>query len=153
MNDPEVSKYLPDRIGSLEEMNSILTWLSSNYDMEATAVHRLTLSVNLKNQKGMPLGWVTFGPLPEDETLREIGYALDPSHWGQGLATEATQGLIAYLRNWISKDTLFATVDRDNVASINVLKKIGMKRTVAGLRIPANALTNHDIYELSYTAK
>jgi ribosomal-protein-alanine N-acetyltransferase len=148
MNLAEVSKYLPDRIDSQEEMANILNWLVSNYDCDAGAVKRLTLSVNLSDQVDSPVGWVTFGPLPEDESLREIGYAIEPSHWGQGLATEAAHGLVAYVQEWISKERLFATVNRENVASIMVLQKIGMKLLGSTLGKLPKALPNHDLYEM-----
>ena len=148
MNLGEVKRYVPDRIESEEQMIDILNWLVSNYDCDSLALKRLTLSVNLKDQADVPVGWVTFGPLPEDESLREIGYAIQPSHWGQGLATESARGLVGYVREWISKERLFATVDRGNVASIRVLEKIGMKRIGSTRDKLPEPLPNHHLYEM-----
>ncbi len=148
MNLPEVRRFLPDRIDSEEQMTYVLNWLVSNYDSDAAAVKRLTLSVNLKCQPDSPIGWVTFGPLPEDENLREVGYAIEPSHWGQGLATESVRGLVGYVRKWVSKERLFATVDRENPASIKVLQKIGMKRVGCADGKMPKPLPNHDLYEM-----
>jgi RimJ/RimL family protein N-acetyltransferase len=54
-----------------------------------------------------------------------IGYWLAPDHWGQGLATEAGQGLIDWLDRRGAGKALVAGYFADNPASGRVLRKLG----------------------------
>lgn len=58
----------------------------------------------------------------------EIGYELNPDHWGQGFATEAALAM----RDWGFGEQgltrLHAHCIADNAASSNVLEKLGMRR-------------------------
>ena len=55
-----------------------------------------------------------------------IGYTLNPNFWGNGFATEATQGLILFGKNKLGLETIQATCDIDNIGSKRVLEKCGM---------------------------
>ncbi|HEX8395612.1 MAG TPA: GNAT family N-acetyltransferase, partial [Longimicrobium sp.] len=61
-------------------------------------------------------------------TDAEIGYELNPEHWGHGYATEAALAM----RDWGFGEQrltrLHAHCIADNVASSNVLEKLGMRR-------------------------
>jgi len=148
MNDDSVSRYLPDRIETVAAMRSTLEWLASNYHRETSDIERLTLAIYLKDDGGKPVGWVTYGPLPEDGRLQEIGYAIGPAHWGKGLATESAGGFITYLRENVTKRELYATVDKCNSASVRVLKKLGLKEATGPAAGVPKALKNHQIYRL-----
>ncbi len=58
----------------------------------------------------------------------EIGFTLAPSHWGFGLATEAVNGMLDYLFVSIRKHKVFASVDPENISSIKLLKRVGMRQ-------------------------
>lgn len=58
---------------------------------------------------------------------REIGYRLDPEFWGRGLATEAVTTTLQYGFEQLKFPYILGIVERDNVASVRVLKKLGMK--------------------------
>ena len=148
MADERVRQYLPDRIETVAAMKSTLEWLVSNYHRDISEIERLTLATYLKDDKGGPVGWVTYGPLPEDGRLQEIGYAIGPARRGKGLATESAEGFIGYLRENVTRRKLYATVDKDNSASINVLKKLGLKKAGNSAAGMPNALKNHELYHL-----
>jgi len=57
----------------------------------------------------------------------EIGYRLARPHWGQGYGTEAARAVRDYGFNTLSLTRLIATIDPQNVASIRVVEKIGMR--------------------------
>jgi [ribosomal protein S5]-alanine N-acetyltransferase len=57
----------------------------------------------------------------------EIGYRFDPEFWGKGLATEAASAAIKYGFERFNLSYLLGIVQRKNVASVKVLKKLGMK--------------------------
>lgn len=57
----------------------------------------------------------------------EIGYRLAPSYWRKGLATEAATAVRNYAFKKLSLDELIALIQLENIASIEVAAKIGMK--------------------------
>ena len=62
--------------------------------------------------------------------LPEVGYLLDPAHWGQGLAQEAMAGVIAHVQRTRPELThLTAEVDPRNSASLRLLDRLGFVET------------------------
>lgn len=59
----------------------------------------------------------------------ETGYALSPHYRGQGYATEAVRALVDYAFRELRIQRLFATTNRKNTGSINLMKRIGMRVT------------------------
>ncbi len=55
----------------------------------------------------------------------EIGYSLATEHWNHGYATEAVEGLAAWLLEVQGVSRVQATVDPDNLASALVLERAG----------------------------
>jgi [ribosomal protein S5]-alanine N-acetyltransferase len=56
----------------------------------------------------------------------EIGYRLDSKFWGKGFATEAASASIKYGFDSIELPYILGAAQRQNVASIRVLQKLGM---------------------------
>ena len=57
-----------------------------------------------------------------------LGYTLARAHWGQGLATEAARGALAWLFAERDVGSVWASTDRGNVRSQRVLDKLGFLR-------------------------
>ena len=69
---------------------------------------------------------------PSDRPTRytaEFGlfYAISPPHRRHGYAAEATQALIDYAFEHLKLKRIIATTAYDNIASIGVMKKLGMR--------------------------
>ena len=64
--------------------------------------------------------------LKEDGAI-EVGYVIDPAHWGNGYATEGLQILQEYAHQQLGYSKLTAFTDAENVASGKVLKKCGFE--------------------------
>lgn len=60
--------------------------------------------------------------------IGEIYYKLKPSSWGQGYATEIARRLVRFGFEGLGLHRVEAGVATENIASIRVLEKIGMKR-------------------------
>ena len=58
----------------------------------------------------------------------EVGYRLAQKYWGQGLATEAAQAVIQYGRERFNFQRFICLIDPENIRSIRVATKLGMKR-------------------------
>jgi ribosomal-protein-alanine N-acetyltransferase len=57
----------------------------------------------------------------------ELGYVLAPQYWQRGLALEGTQALKDYGLQQLGFPRLISLIPPDNVASIHIAEKIGMK--------------------------
>jgi ribosomal-protein-alanine N-acetyltransferase len=57
----------------------------------------------------------------------EISYILAPRYWGAGLAGEVAAALVAHAFETIGLDTLGASADPRNLASIRIIEKVGME--------------------------
>lgn len=78
-------------------------------------------------ETGKVIGTLTiFGV--ENNRMAEVGYRLDPRHWGSGIATEALREAVRFLFEHTELDRLWATVDVRNTASWRVLEKNGFLR-------------------------
>jgi ribosomal-protein-alanine N-acetyltransferase len=61
--------------------------------------------------------------------LPEIGFILDPDHWGKGLAREALEAVIRHLFATRPVEALIADVDPRNQASLGLLERLGFRET------------------------
>ena len=62
----------------------------------------------------------------------ELLYGLWPRWWGQGLATEAAQGVIAYAFSVLRLAAVEGATDVPNLASVRVMERLGMSFTRRG---------------------
>ena len=58
----------------------------------------------------------------------EVGlfWALFPTQWGKGYATEAARAMVAYAFNELDLARIVATTENDNLRSIAVMNRLGM---------------------------
>ncbi len=123
MNLPEIMEFIPDRFEDKEELQEVLDWLIGNYRKAKSEIVRLTMAIR-KKDGGDFVGWVSCGPLPYDEELKEIAYAIDPKYWNLGYATSATKRFLEWLRDNITTEDIYAEIDEKNVKSGRVLEKL-----------------------------
>jgi ribosomal-protein-alanine N-acetyltransferase len=57
----------------------------------------------------------------------QLLYALDPAHWGRGLATEASEAVGDYAFDELGYRELLASTDPPNRASIRVMERLGLR--------------------------
>lgn len=75
----------------------------------------------------------------------EVGYALHPDYHNQGFATEVLKAMIAYLfQNGFS--AVWAGAFENNLASLRVMEKAGMKKTNSQASIDYRGKTYRCIY-------
>ena len=81
--------------------------------------------VELKDSK-VPIG--ICGLVKRDAlTDVDIGYALLPQFWCKGYAYESASAVMSYAMNVLGLKRLLAITSQDNVGSIKVLEKLGLK--------------------------
>lgn len=76
---------------------------------------------------GAPVGFVGFRPFFEPPALQLL-YGLLPEHCGRGLATEMAAAAVAHAFS-TGMDTVRATIDEPNVASIRLIRRLGFRRS------------------------
>lgn len=63
----------------------------------------------------------------EGLTTPDLGFAIMPKYEGKGIATEASKAVIEYATESLQLSTLAGITKPENIASIRVLEKVGMK--------------------------
>lgn len=120
--DPEILKYVHEQVLENEEQakniitNIILPQYKLNLDRWA---------VHTKHDYEF-IGWCGLKYIPGDDII-DLGYRFLKSAWGNGYATEAAQYTLIYGLRDLKIKTITARAHIDNIASIKVLEKIGMK--------------------------
>ncbi len=71
------------------------------------------------------IGWCGLKYLVETNEL-DLGYRFFKIHWGKGYATESARAVNDYGVNTLKLTSIVARAAKANVASINVIKKMGM---------------------------
>jgi RimJ/RimL family protein N-acetyltransferase len=74
------------------------------------------------------VGDAGFKGLPADGVV-EIGYSVIPDRRRRGYASEAAAALVDWARSQEEVETVVAGCDRENVASIRTLERLGFART------------------------
>jgi RimJ/RimL family protein N-acetyltransferase len=66
--------------------------------------------------------------LPPDNEQTEMGFTVAPEHQRKGYALEAVRAVIDHLFGTMHKHRIVASVDPQNVGSIALLEKLGMRK-------------------------
>ena len=121
--DPEVMRYIGagvprSRADAWRDMAIFLGhWTLRGYGMWA-AVDRQSLALVGRIGLHNPEGWPSL----------EVGWLLDRSRWGEGLATEGGLAAMNYAFDQLDQPHISSLIRPDNSASIRVAEKLGMTR-------------------------
>jgi RimJ/RimL family protein N-acetyltransferase len=84
-----------------------------------------TVSLDLVDGMGQP------GMPPR--TQAHLGYIFDPAYGGHGYATEAVTAMVAYAFDRLGVRRITAGCFADNLPSVRILEKVGMRREQHGV--------------------
>ena len=93
------------------------TWLRSMVDLDPAVGDDFIVTLD-----GNVIGKLGAWRMPE------VGFLLDPAHWGKGYAMEAMAAFIARRRD-LGSTELTADVDPRNLSSLKLLEKCGFEET------------------------
>jgi [ribosomal protein S5]-alanine N-acetyltransferase len=79
----------------------------------------------------------------------EIGYLFKKKHWHKGYATEAALGCKKYAFEKLNAKSVYSIIRESNIASQNVAKRIGMKKTSEVMKHYYNMDILHYVFEVS----
>lgn len=131
-SDPEIRKYFPEGVLTLEETREELEWFLNGHPEHP----ELGLWATIHKETGKFIGRCGLLPWEIDGKLEiEVAYLLDKNFWHQGLATEAATGILAYAFDNLNLSRIICLMHPDNLASQKVAKRIGMslERKVDGI--------------------
>lgn len=127
--DPEVMRYLND--GKASTWEELETYFVPRVAAFTDPEKGLGLWAAYDKESDAYLGWVLvrqyrFGePGCEPDNL-ELGWRFKRQYWGKGIASEAARALMAEFQRDPAIRAFSAIADPDNLASIGVMKKLGM---------------------------
>lgn len=123
VNEPSWIRYIGDRgVRSEEDARAYL----ARGPIAMYERHGFGLWMCESRESGEPLG---ICGLIKRDTLEDvdIGFAFLPRFWGQGYAHEAASAVLDYGREVLELDRIVAITSPDNVASIRLLEKLGLR--------------------------
>jgi len=128
--DPQVMKYINNgKLTSKQDIEQIYMTRMESYTNRDKGWGIWKVSVKEKNEF---IGWILIRPMdffsdaPEFDNL-EIGWRFRRDSWGRGYATEAASHIKQALFSKKSLKKMTAIAIEENSASINIMKKLGMK--------------------------
>ncbi|MEI0479043.1 GNAT family N-acetyltransferase [Brachyspira pulli] len=144
LSDEEVNKYLPwFPFKSLEDTKNHLV----NFYLKTNDNNNFYRYAVCLKENNIPIGYIHF---ENNNDNNDFGYGLKKEYWNKGIITEAAKTVIEELkRNNVKYIT--ATHDRNNIASGEIMKKIGMtyKYSYEELWQPKNFLVVFRMYQLN----
>lgn len=124
LNDPGFIRFIADR--GVRTLEGAARYIRERF-VEGYRQHGFGLWLVEPKDEGAPAGMCGLlqrgAPVPGVE----VGYAFLPQFRGKGYAYEAAAASAAHAREVLGLSRLYAVVNPDNIASIRVLEKLGMR--------------------------
>lgn len=121
-SDKETTKFmLWGCKNTIDEVKDFLTNSQNEWQKDFPNFYEFAITVD-----GKQIGAIS-AYLNESKTEAELGWILNKLFQGKGYATEAALAIKTFLKNELHIKKIIAHCDEKNKASLNVMKKIGMK--------------------------
>ncbi len=120
-SDADVMRYLP---GGVPRSRGDSEWVIS-YFIRHADLHGFGVWAVEDKDSGELIGHAGLEHIPNAPEV-EIAYTLAQAYWGRGLATEAAQASLSYGFEALNLDAIYGLAFPQNVASQNVMRKLGM---------------------------
>jgi RimJ/RimL family protein N-acetyltransferase len=124
-SDPLVARFMDFDAESMDQSEAWLKAVIYHNRKQPRVAYNLAIE---RRAVGGAIGWIGIGdserhPGPGE---RGFGYLLHQAHWGQGYATEAVLGILAFGFRDLGAQRISAWCNAANVASARVLTKAGL---------------------------
>ena len=120
-SDPDVTRYVGS--GAYNSIDEVYDFIN-NYDQYKK--YKMGQLNMFEKRTGEYVGWCGLKYVEDDDYV-DLGYRLLNKHWGKGYATEASIACLDYGFNTLNLSRIVGTAMKENAASINVFKKLGLK--------------------------
>ncbi|RLT38308.1 MAG: N-acetyltransferase [Chloroflexi bacterium] len=124
--DARYNRYYPDRWvdRSDDEVRAFVQRLIDDQREQPRRIYQVAITLP---ETGEVIGNCGIRRKPGTEWEADIGYELNPEHWGHGYATEVARTLVSFGFRDLGLHRISARCIADNAASANVLRKVGMR--------------------------
>ncbi len=127
MRDPDVTRYIRPEPLDLERAIE-----QHERSLEEWKLHGFGKRAMIETETDQWLGFVELSPVGPNKGSREddveLGYFVEPSRWGEGIATEAAAATRDDAFHRCGIPELIGRCRVENVASARVLAKVGFRR-------------------------
>ncbi|WP_456278616.1 GNAT family N-acetyltransferase [Bacillus sp. AK128] len=126
--EPGHFTYMPESPPkNIEEIHRLIKWsIDCNEKNTTEKIYKFNLSVFLK-ETGEFIGICGLGPNDINKDEVEVYYSLVKRFQGKGYAHEAARAVLSYSLNVIGLEKVVGLVHPDNIASLTIIKRLGMK--------------------------
>ena len=143
-SDPDVNIYLGrNPVENIEQSDDLIKFIRKQY-IDNGIGRWAMIEKNTNNF----IGWTGLKLVRELTNNHidyyDLGYRLNKNYWGKGFATEAAKASLQYGFNTLDLNEIYAIADSQNVASRNVIEKVGLKY----IETFTNGDTDHDWFEI-----
>jgi len=144
--DPEVIKYTGDP--PFETVEDAQLFISNYKEYTLNGYGRWVVEVKTD---GRFIGWS--GLKLNEISKIDLGYRYLKSEWGKGYATEAAQACLQYGFMTLDMTEIIARADKENLASLKVIEKIGMQYFMEGVCKTVDKANYYSISKAQYLDK
>ena len=130
-NLPEVMRWLLRGPSTADGLSGWIRQSTQSPDAHTQAVLLDDVVIGVVNLR---LGDGLNQPGGPTRTVADLGYTFDPAYSGRGLATEAVRAVITMAFDDLGARRVTAGAFADNVASVRILEKLGMRREEYAVR-------------------
>lgn len=123
-NDPEVSRYQGWEDYGRREARELIRALEREEPFAPGEWFQFAVEVK---EAGTLVGDLGFR-IGVGGAQAEVGYTLAREHWGKGYASEAVSRLLDHAFRDVGLHRVYAVTDQENLPSIAVLERIGLRR-------------------------
>ncbi|HYJ79103.1 MAG TPA: GNAT family N-acetyltransferase [Longimicrobiaceae bacterium] len=123
--DPRYLRYYPERRGTEPETRRLVQRFVDWQQEEPRARYQWAV---LLPEDGRLIGNGGIRIQSFETMEADIGYELDPEHWGRGYASELAAALLRFGFTELGLHRITAHCVADNVGSARVLEKVGMRQ-------------------------
>lgn len=126
-SDPEVHRYLGNNpVSDKQKLADVIKYVQQQYI--ENGIGRWAIIDKHSNEF---IGWcglkLVKDTINNQSNYYDLGYRLTRKHWGKGIATETAKASIEYGFNVMKLKEIIGAIHCDNVASNNVVKKLGFE--------------------------
>ena len=122
----DVAKYMAWDTSTWAEKEKVVGWIREQQTFDLGTLGKyVEFAVELD---GESIGVVGIKRTSRTNKVAEVGWDLDPAHWGQGYATEANGAFIDHCFRHLDLHRITSLCDVRNEGSWRLMERLGMRR-------------------------
>lgn len=121
VQEPDIYKYQTWGPNTIEDTQNFIEMAITQQQEQPRKSYEMAI---IKKEENTLIGAI--GIRLQDHNKADLGYWIDKRLWGNGYASEATNGLIKYGFEVLGLNKIYASADPHNQASLKVLEKCMM---------------------------